>query len=130
MSNFRWTISISSSTFWFRTLESTHLDDTLEMNIHRVRELEGLEMSIRHYGSRRSEVLDLVESRHNLWSSDTAVLIYELNWSSFSIMSHAVSNKHVEFVFIVFDSQDHCHCLTDFDYSRHFGCPRSFSDLL
>lgn len=49
------------STFRFRTIVTTHLYDTLEVNVHAVREFEGLEVGETDNRRAWSEVLYLLE---------------------------------------------------------------------
>lgn len=108
---------------------STDLDNTLEVNVHGVGELESLEVGEAHDRGRRSKVFNFLEFTHNLWSYNASMLIDKLNRSTFSIMRHAVSYQHVEFVLVVFDGQNHCHCLSDLDDSTDFRSPRSLAYL-
>lgn len=45
-----------------RALVAADLDRALEVNLHRVRELEGLEVSVGEHGGAGPEVLDLGEA--------------------------------------------------------------------
>lgn len=101
----------------------------MEVNIHRVGELEGLEVRKANDRRRRSKVFNLLEFTHNLWSHNAAMLVDKLNWRSFSIVSHAISHQHIELVFIVFDCQHHRHCLTNLYNSADLRSPRTFADL-
>jgi hypothetical protein len=47
---------------WLRAIVPADLDDTLEVDVHAVGELERLEVSEAHDRGARSEVLDLLES--------------------------------------------------------------------
>lgn len=100
-----------------RTLVPADLNGTLEVNLHRIGEFEGLEMSIRQDGSTGAKVLDLAELGHEFGSGNAALLIHQLDGSAFAVMSHAVTDEHVEFLVVVLDGQDHGHGLTDFDES-------------
>ena len=85
------------------------------MNLHAVGELEGLEVGVAQDRSAGAEVLDLVELGHELRPGDTAGLVDQLDGSSLAVMGHTVAHKHVELLFVILDSQDHGHCLTDLD---------------
>ena len=67
--------------------------------------------------------------RHNLWPDDTSILINKLNRSTLSIMRHAISHQHIELVLVILDREYHRHCLSDLNNSRHFGSPRSLTNL-
>ena len=58
-----------------RTLVAADLYRALEVHLHRVRELEGLEVGVREHRGARPEVLDLGEARHQLRSGDAAALV-------------------------------------------------------
>ena len=51
----------------------------LEVDVHGVRELEGLEVGVRDHGGRGAEVLDLLEAGHDLGPSYAADLVDELS---------------------------------------------------
>lgn len=112
-----------------RTLVTTDLDRTLEVNLHRIRELECLEVSIRQHRRACPEVLDLRKPRHQLRSRHTSTLIHQLNRSSLTIVSHAVSHQHIKLAVVVLDGQHHRHRLADLYQSGHLRSPWSLSDL-
>ena len=85
------------------------------MNVHGVRELEGLEVGVGDDIGRRSKVLDLVELGHDLRPDDAAELVDQLDGGPLAVVSHAVADDHVELVFFVLDAQHHRHRLTDLD---------------
>ena len=91
----------------------THLDDTLEVHVHRVRELEGLEVRIGDDGGGRPKVLYLLEMTHDLRPGDAPVLIHQLDRRPPPVVCHAVPHEHVELVLVVLDGKDHGHRLTD-----------------
>ena len=99
------------------------------MNLHAIRELEGLEVGVGQDGSTGTKVLNLRELGHELGSGDTALLVNQLNGSAFSIVSHAVTDQHVKLLIIVLDGQDHGHGLTDLHKARNFRGPWTFADL-
>lgn len=104
----------------FGAVVSAHLDDALEVNIHRVGELEGLEVRETDDRRRRAKVLYLLEFTHNLWSHDASMLVNELNWSALSIVGDTITHQHVEFVLIILDCQYHRHGLSDLHDSTDF----------
>ena len=85
------------------------------MNVHRVRELEGLEVGVGHDVRGRSEVLDLEELGHDLWPDDAAELVDQLDGGPLAVVSDAVPDDHVELVLLVLDAQHHRHRLADLD---------------
>lgn len=117
------------SAFRLRAVIAADLDDALEVDVHGVGELEGLEVGEADDGRRRPEVFNLLELAHNLWSHDASVLVDELDRRALSIMRHAVSHKHVELVLVVLDGQNHRHRLSDLHNSADFRCPWAFADL-
>ena len=123
------TIDFFTAAFGLRALVTTDLDHTLEVDIHGVGELESLEVGIGHDGSGGSKVLDFVESGHDLGPCHTTVSIDKLNRCAFTIVSNAVTNQHVEFIFIVFNGEYHGHCLTNLHNSRYFRSPWTLSNL-
>lgn len=112
-----------------RTVVAADLDNALEVHVHRIRELEGLEVREAHHRSRRPEVFDLLELAHNLWSHDASVLVDELDRRPFAIMCNAISHQHVELVLIILDGQHHRHCLANLHDSADLTGPRSLADL-
>ena len=117
------------STYRVRTIVSTHLDDTLEVDIHGVRELKGLEVSVGHNWCRGTKVLDLLELGHYLGPGDAAQLIHQLDGCPLAIMSHTVPHQHVKLVLIILDAHDHGHGLTNLDYTRHLTGPGTLANL-
>ena len=99
------------------------------MDLHAVGELECLEVGVAQDGGAGAEVLDLVELGHQLGSRHAAGLIHQLDGSALAIVSHAVSDQHVELLLIVLDSQDHGHGLPDLDKAGHLTGPGSLPDL-
>ena len=77
------------------------LNHTLEVNIHWIREFKSLEICIAYNWSWGAKVFDFLEFWHYFWSGDTSKFIHKLNWSSFSIMSHAISHQHVKLVLVI-----------------------------
>lgn len=112
-----------------RTLVSTDLNCTLEVHLHWVWELECLEVCVREDWSWRAKVLDLRELGHDLRPDNTSLRVYKFNWGSFSVMSDAVSDQHVELVLFIFDGKNDGHSLTNLDNTSNFRSPWSFSDL-
>jgi hypothetical protein len=80
---------------------SSYLDDTLEVNIHGVGELEGLEVGVAHHARTRAKVLDLLEAGHDLGARDAPQLVHQLDGGAFPVVSYAVAHQHVEFVLVV-----------------------------
>jgi hypothetical protein len=80
---------------------ASHLDDTLEVNIHGVGELEGLEVGVAHHTRARAKVLDLLEAGHDLGARNAPQLIHQLDGGAFPVVRHAVAHQHVEFVLVV-----------------------------
>ena len=101
----------------------------MEVNLHAIRELEGLEVGVGQDGGTGTKVLNLGELGHELGSGDAALLVNQLNGSTFSVVSHAVTDQHVELLIVVLDGQDHGHGLTDLHKARNFRGPWTFSDL-
>lgn len=101
------------------------LNRALEVNLHAIGEFERLEVGIRENGCRRAEVLDLGELAHQFGSRYAAALVHQLDGSSFAVVGKTVPDKHVEFVLLVLDGQNHGHSLADLDDSGHFASPRS-----
>lgn len=99
------------------------------MDVHRIGELESLEVRERHDRCGWSKVLDLLEFAHNLRPHDASVLINQLNWRTLTIVSNAVTDQHIELVLVVLDGQHHSHGLTDFHDTRNFRSPRTLTDL-
>lgn len=104
-------------------LVATDLDGTLEVNLHRVGELEGLEVGVGEDGCRGAKVFDLGESAHELRSRYATALVHKLDGASFAIVRETIPNKHVEFVLLVLDCEHHCHGLADFHDAGHLACP-------
>lgn len=107
----------------------TDLDGALEVDLHAVGELEGLEVGVAQDGGAGAEVLDLVELGHELGPGHTAGLVHQLDGSALAIVSHAVSDQHVELLLVVLDSQDHRHGLSDLDQAGHLAGPGTLADL-
>lgn len=124
----RWK-SVVAGALGFGAVVTAHLDDALEVHVHRVGELERLEVGERHDGRGRSEVLDLLELVHDLGPDDATVVVDQLYGRPFAVVRHAVAHQHVELVLLVFNGQHHGHGLPDFHYPRHFGRPRSLAHL-
>ena len=112
-----------------RTLVSANLDGTLEVDLHAVGELEGLEVGITEDRSGGPKVLNLGELRHELGPGDTSLLVHKLNGSTLSVMSHTVSDHHVKLLLVILDGKDHGHGLSNLDKSRDFRSPGALSDL-
>jgi len=106
-----------------------HLYHTLEVHVHRVRELERLEVRERHDGRGRAEVLDLLELIHDLRPDHAPVVIDQLDGRPLAVVRHAVPHQHVELVLFVFDGQHHGHRLADLHDARHLRRPRAFAHL-
>ncbi len=49
------------------------------MHVHRVRELEGLEVGVAEHVGGRVEVLDLLEGAHDLGADHAALLVHKLD---------------------------------------------------
>lgn len=98
----RWK-SVVAGAFGFGAVVSTHLDDALEVHVHRVGELERLEVGERHDGRGRPEVLDLLELVHDLRPDDATVMVDQLYGRPLSVVRHAVAHQHVELVLLVLD---------------------------
>ena len=92
---------ISSSTDRVWTVVSTDLDHTLEVNVHRVGELERLEVGVTDYRGRGAKVLDLLELGHDLGPGDAAQLVHQLDGGPLAVVSHTVADKHVELVLVI-----------------------------
>ena len=107
----------------------TDLDGALEVDLHAVGELEGLEVGVAQDGGAGAEVLDLVELGHQLGPGHTAGLVHQLDGSSLPIVSHAVSDQHVELLLVILDSQHHGHGLSDLDKAGHLTGPGTLSNL-
>ena len=80
---------------------SSHLDDTLEVNIHGVGDLEGLEVGVAHHARTRTKVLDLLEAGHDLGARHAPQLVHQLDGGAFPVVRYAVAHQHVEFVLVV-----------------------------
>ncbi len=57
-------------------VDSGHLYDALEVDVHGVWELEGLEVGVAHHAGTRAEVLDLLEAGHDLGARHAAQLVH------------------------------------------------------
>ena len=88
-----------------------------------------LEVGVGDDGSRLSEIADLLEPAHDFRSGNAAELVHQLDGGADAVVGHAVADQHVEFILLVFDSQDHRHRLTDFHDAAHFRSPRTFAHL-
>lgn len=108
---------------------TAHLDDALEVHVHRVGELERLEVSERHDGRGRPEVLDFLELVHDLRPDDATVVVDQLYGRSLAVVRHAVAHQHVELVLLVLDGQNHGHGLPDLHDARNLRRPRSLAHL-
>ena len=59
-----------------RALVSANLNGALEVDLHGVRELEGLEVGVGEHAGAGPEVLDLAELGHELGAGHTALLVH------------------------------------------------------
>lgn len=91
--------------------------------------MTNLEMGVGENGSGRAKVFNFGETGHEFGSGDATALVDQLNGRPFPVVSHAITDEHVEFAVIILDGQDHRHRLTDFDQTGHFRRPRTFADL-
>ena len=105
------------------------LDGALEVDLHAVRELEGLEVGVAEHRGAGSEVLDLVELGHELGPGDAALLVHQLDGRPLAVMRHAVADQHVELLLVVLDGEHHGHGLADLDEAGHLAGPGSLADL-
>ena len=101
-------------------VEPAHLNNTLKVDIHRVGELEGLEVGVGDNSSRRPKVFNLVKFGHDFGANDASHLVDKLDGCSFAIMCDAVAHHHVKLGIFIFDTQDHGHGLANFDYATDF----------
>jgi len=113
-----------------RALVPAYLYGALEVNFHRVRELERLEVRVRQHGRACAEVLDLGKPGHEFAAGHATLLVHQLDGCPFSIVSHAVAHEHVELGVVVLDGQHHGHGLSDLHQPGDFGSPRSLADLV
>lgn len=120
---------IVARAFGFRTVVPADLYHALEVHVHRVGELECLEVRERYDGRRRAEVLDLLELVHDLRSDHATVVVDQLYGRSLAVVRHAVPHQHVELVLLVLDGQHHGHGLADLHDTGHLGRPRAFAHL-
>ena len=111
------------------TRVSADLDCALEVDLHAVRELERLEVGVAEHAGAGTEVLDLVELGHELGPGDAALLVHQLDGRPLAVMSHAVSDQHVELLLIVLDGEHHGHGLADLDEAGHLASPGTLADL-
>ena len=81
------------------------------MHVHRVRELESLEVGVRDDGGRLAKVLDLLEAGHDLGPRYAADLVDELNGVLLAVVSDAVPYQHVKFILVVLDVDDAIECM-------------------
>ena len=88
-----------------RAAEPADLDDALEVDVHGVWELEGLEVGVGDDGGGGAEVLDLLEARHDLGARDAADLVDELHGVLLAVVRHAVPHQHVELVLVVLQEE-------------------------
>lgn len=109
----------------FGTLVATDLDGALEVHLHRVGELERLEVCVGQHGGRRAEVLDLGEAAHQLGPRDAAALVHQLDRAPLAVVRETVPHQHVELVLLVLDRQHHGHGLADLYDSCHLASPRA-----
>uniref|UniRef100_A0A2M4D382 Putative secreted protein n=1 Tax=Anopheles darlingi TaxID=43151 RepID=A0A2M4D382_ANODA len=112
-----------------RALVAANLDRTLEVHLHRVRELEGLEVGVRQYRGGCTEVFDLGEARHQLRARHATTLIDQLDRCPLAIVRHTVAHQHIELAVVVLDREHHRHGLTDLHQTRHLRRPRTLTDL-
>lgn len=112
-----------------RALVAAYLYGALKVDLHRVREFEGLEVGVGEDRGRGAEVLYLGEAGHELGPGDAAPLVDELDRRPFAVVRHAVPHEHVELGVVVFDREHHGHGLADLDQARHLGRPRPLADL-
>ena len=80
---------------------ATHLNDALEVDVHGVGELEGLEVGVADDGGGAAEVLDLLELAHDLGPGDAAELVHQLDGGALAVVRHAVADQHVELVLVI-----------------------------
>ena len=111
------------------TLVPTYLYGALEMHLHRVGELERLEMGVGEDRRGRAKVLDLGEPRHELRPGDATPLIDQLNRGPFTVVRHAISHEHVKLGIVVLYGEHHRHRLADFHQSGDLGRPGALADL-
>lgn len=112
-----------------RAVVAADLDGALEVDLHRVGELEGLEVGVRQHGGGGAEVLDLGEPGHQLGPGDASPLVHQLNGSPLPVVRHTIPHQHVELGVVVLDGQDHGHRLADLHQARHLGGPRTLAHL-
>ena len=141
----------SCPTAWLRALASAHLHHALEVDVHRVRELERLkhkhrtlpsslclpvvirlylEVSVGQNIGGAVEVLHFLEGRHNLLPHHAALLVHQLDGSALAVVSHTVPHHHVELVLVVLHAEHHGHGLTYLDYSADFTGIWSLANLI
>ena len=80
---------------------SLYLNDTLEVDVHGVGELECLEVCVADHAGAGAKVLDLLEPGHDLGPGDAAQLVHQLDGGALPVVRHAVTHQHVELVLVV-----------------------------
>merc|ERR1719507_2346928 len=118
-----------SATLGLRTRASADLHHTLEVDIHGVWELEGLEVCVGEHIGSRVKVFHFLERTHDLLSDHTALLINQLDWSSLSVVRNTVPHHHVKLVLVVLNPEHHGHRLSDLHDPAHLACIRTLANL-